>query len=172
MRVLALDLATRSGFAVDGPNTCPPIAGTYTLASKGSARGLSFLRFSEWLYEMIGAHDVGLVAYEAPIFGNVPMNKNTGTLLIGLGAMCEMMATSRNVAYFSAHIQTVRAHFVGAGRPAKPKEAVMGRCRMLGWDVPDHNAADAAAVWAYTKARFDKGFRLEAATPLFAKGAA
>lgn len=44
---------------------------------------------------------------------------------------------------------TVRKHFLQHGRPENPKLAVKNRCKLLGWDFEDDNAADACAVWCY-----------------------
>ena len=48
-------------------------------------------------------------------------------------------------------VADVRGLFIGRRnlKTDDAKAAVMRRCRQLGWDVADHNAADACALWAY-----------------------
>jgi hypothetical protein len=175
VKVLALDLSTRLGWCVDGADVLPPRTGTYRLPSAvGGNIGKPLLLYSEWLAAMLsGADKPALVAFEAPAMGGrgIVMNAETAALLVSLAGVTEMIAEAYGVACESAHVQTVRKHFVGSGRPPNAKKAVMDRCRLLGWAVADDNAADAAAVWAYAKARRDKTFRLESTTALFGRPA-
>ena len=97
------------------------------------------------------------------------MKAETAELLIGQASMAAVVAASYGLRPVRVASSTARHHFVGHGRPKNPKRAVLERCRVLGWDVPGHDAADACAVWAWAKATHDRSFRLEAATPLFGK---
>src|SRR5690606_34904388 len=105
-----------------------------------------------------------------PVLGNSGGKVFTSELLIGLAFMAGVVAASRRVRFERGHVQQVRRHFLGQGRPSNPKRAVMDRCRLLGWPVADHNCADAAALWCWAKSTYDKSFRVETGTPLF-KGA-
>lgn len=172
MRVLALDIATTTGFAVDGDGAAPR-TGTFRVRGGGNALGPAGFSFGQWLHNSIQAFEVEAVAFEAPLMGGkgVVMNANTSRLLIGLAFMVETVAHGSRMQCFEATVQQVRKHFLGHGRPSNPKQATIVRCRQFGWQVRDHNAADAAALWAYAKATLDPSFRLESTTPLFGRAA-
>lgn len=175
MRVLALDLSKNStGWAVDGETVCPPKTGTWRAPS--SEPGRIGLAFQSWLFEACKTWEVELLAYEAPAMGGrskgFVMNAETSLVLIGLAFTVECIAAARGIPPQTAHVQSVRRHFVGQGRPDRPKEVVRERCRLLGWPVNNTDESDAAAVWAWAKAKHDPSFRLEAATPLFGRPAA
>lgn len=174
MKILALDLATHVGWCVDGPEVVPPRAGAFKLRGGGTELGVAGLAFSEWLAEMVATWRPDAIAFEAPLMGGpgVVFNGRTARLLIGLAFVTEVVAASYATRCFEEHVQSVRRHFLGQGRPKDPKRATVERCRLLGWEVPDHNAADAAALWAFAKARLDRTFRLEATTPMFGRASA
>lgn len=174
-KVLALDISkNRTGWAVD-ETPGRPVCGSWS-GAKDMTPGRAGSLYAEWLVKMIKKHEPDVVALEAPLMGSrnraVKHNFDTSYILVGLAFMSEAVAASFRLVPKKAHVATVRKNFLGHGYPPDPKEAVMARCRLLGWDVPNHDAADAAAVWAWAKATHDKSFRYETATPLFAKGAA
>ena len=170
--VLALDLAKTTGFACDGPDIVPPVTGTYTIFVPNEVRGPGFLKFNEWLYDAVGLFGADLIAYEAPITQGGKHDRHEAILLIGLAAQVEMIAAAHGLPVVSPAINTIRAHFVNNGYPPNPKQAVLGKCRELGWETGgDDNRADAAALWDYTKSKFDKkNYSAVATSPLFANG--
>lgn len=179
MRVLALDIATTTGWAVDrsGDGGPSPLTGTKRLAAgsaDGARLGRAGLEFAKWLDGMIRLHAVETVAIEAPAMGGrgIVMSAVTARMLIGLAFTAEVVAASADVPVWEAAVSTARKNLLGTGRPADGKKAVVERCRLLGWQVKDHNAADAACLWALAKGRLDREWRLETATPLFRAGAA
>lgn len=171
MIVLALDVATKTGWCVDGPATCPPRAGVFALTGGADGIGRACYRFSEWLCQMFATWKPEVVSFEAPLMGGhgVVMNANTARLLISLCGHVESCAHGYGIRCLEEHVQSVRKSFLGHGRPDNPKKAVVERCKLLGWSVTDHNAADAVALWTHTKLHIDKAFRVEAATPMFSK---
>jgi hypothetical protein len=168
MIVLALDLATNTGWAVDRDAGGSPLTGLYRLIGGGRDRGHAFMKFDRWLFDMARQTKAELIAFEAPIVGGAPTNIDMALLLIGLAAHVEMVAASLDIRAVNAAVSTVRKFFTGSGRPTNPKKATLDRCKQLRWDVGgDHNRADAAALWTYTKATNDRTFRVETGTPLF-----
>jgi Holliday junction resolvasome RuvABC endonuclease subunit len=160
MRLLALDIATCSGWAVDPPGGGDrPLSGSFRAPSDGENYGRPFVAFTDWLDGMIQVHQPDIVAFEAPLVvggrnGTTrPTNAHTVRLLFGLASMAEMVAERRSVDSFECHIQTVRKHFVGSGRA--DKREVMQRCRVFGWAPVDDNAADACAIWSFAKATLE-----------------
>src|SRR5258708_11438499 len=94
MTVLALDLASVSGWTVGKPGGVP-LHGSIRFASVGASHETIFAKAIIWTEEMIDKHNPGLVVWESPM---PPMarhgasNINTSTILFGLpavlGAVC------------------------------------------------------------------------------------
>lgn len=146
----------------------------YALSWTGASEALpgrAGALYSEFLCNVIRTHEPQLIAYEAPVMGNrgggMTMNMEVAFVLIGLAFLTETIAASYKIRCVRAHVATVRKHLLGTGRPDNPKQAVMERCKLLGLDVANHDIADAAATWAWAKAKHDPTFRYETTTPLF-----
>jgi len=149
MALLALDIAGLCGWALGGPSDGGPRTGTWLLHGLddyGLDRSLATLH--ETVREFCRCHSVEIVAIEAPMMPQF-RSAHTAVALISLVAVARAAAQRHGARIRVVHVQSVRKHFVGSGRPDNPKRAVMERCRILGWPVADDNAADAAALWAY-----------------------
>lgn len=158
MKIVAFDIATNSGIAV-GIAGSNPVAWSENLG-KGCTEDARFSKVLAITSAVLAEHKPDLVAIEAPIGG-----KSTSHLLVGLAACVRGCVANRNIKLVSYHSGSVRKHFLGkalttrdfphlskaAGKMAI-KQAVMDRCSLLGWDVPDHDAADAAALYDYAAA--------------------
>lgn len=178
--VLGLDVATRTGWAINGPMSGVPIVGTFKAPrpegdkAEGFDLGPVFLAFRRWLDGMIVIHKPDTVAFEAPLnivhggSAKVLTNQNTIRLLFGFAALVEMCASEHGVPTYEANVGTIKRHFAGHGRA--DKAAMMARCRMLGWAVADDNQADAAALWAYVSALKNPKFSIMT-TPLYGRRA-
>ena len=176
--VLALDIATKTGFAHDSPEDGRPLTGVFRApAPEGDAEdgwefGRTFAGYRRWLVGLIGMVKPATVAFEAPlqiVQGNrskVRTNQNTIRILFGLAAITEMVIAEAGVRPYEANVMTVKRHFAGSGHA--DKAAMKARCRQLGWQIVDDNAADAAALWAYMKALEDPKWAPRS-TPLFAR---
>lgn len=147
--LLGLDIATKTGFAFGGTADGAPRTGVWRLPGLDANtidRSLSALH--ESVRQLCGAAGVEIVAIEAPLQID-SRSARTALGLISLCAVARAAAHRHGAQVRMVHVQSVRKHFVGNGRPANPKQAVMDRCDLLGWKFEDDNAADAAAVWAY-----------------------
>lgn len=191
--VLALDLATVSGWAIDGLNSvCPPRTGTFVMPQVQNRRyGRSMLSFERWLCAFIERERPQLVAYEAPLAPHEQKQQQlvmAGTqpppppfvpqrrpmiftdhiirILYGLVTITETVADALGCDYTRVTMFDARKHFTGQRTPENPKQVVWDRCRMLGWKIETLDESDAVAVWAYAKAKADRSFRLETG-PLF-----
>lgn len=155
MRVVALDIATRTGIAV-GDVGADPSAWSVDLGA-GKSEDARFAKLLATVDKLIRAEAPDLVAIEAPIGG-----PHASALLIGFVAIARGVCAARGVPVKAITSASVRKHFLGhvptvRGQSAKNKaaakkaikEQVMARCKLLGWDMPDHDAADAAACWDY-----------------------
>ena len=65
-KILALDLATKSGWACGSPDG-EPRYGTKVLPSTGEDIGRFAAAYNEWLLDMITLESPALIVFEAPI---------------------------------------------------------------------------------------------------------
>jgi len=144
-----------------------PVMGTQLLPPiiDREAFGRTFWSFDRWLRGAISLHQPTHVAYEAPLLhagASHQSSESVARLLLGLPAVCEMICHDLHREVCEAHLGSVRKWFCGTGRAKK--HDVLARCYSLDWLPRDHNAADAAAVWAYAswdlKIGPDLSFRL------------
>ena len=173
MIILALDIATNTGVAV-GQSGSNPTCWSVDLG-KGKSEDLRFSRLLSLTSTLITEHTPDLVAIEAPIGG-----RDTSHLLVGLAACVRGCVANRKLPLVSYHSSTIRKHFVGraittrdfpglskAKAKTQIKAVVMRQCQLLGIDAPDHDAADAAALFDYACAINAKGFQSKPAGGLF-----
>lgn len=169
--LLALDIATRTGWALGGPSDGSPRTGTWKLPGLDDMqldRSLQVLDDS--ITGLCKIARVEIVAIEAPL---MMQNRSAHTALglISCAAVARCAAQRHGARIVMAQVQTVRRHFVGHGRPDDPKRAVMDRCKLLGWTVADDNAADAAALWSFAMSANYRHWAPKS-TPLFGRAAA
>lgn len=151
--VLALDLATTTGWAVGEPGMLLA-HGMIRFASKGACHEAVFANAYDWLVDKIATYAPGLVVWEAPLPTSMKRGKtnaDTTTILFGLPAVIGA-CTYRNRIYDirKAETRAVRMHFIGQNPKRKEaKPMVIRQCKAQGWDVADDNEADALAIWSY-----------------------
>lgn len=169
--VMFLDLATTTGWAV-GPIGGKPVYGSHRIASPGASSPEVFSSFIAWLVDQLKVHAPRVVAYEAPLAPSIVKGKtnvNTVRRLMGLAAITEGVSYRMGIfTVLEATVQDVRGHFIGRRNlPGdEGKRAVIARCRQLGYEPKDDNAADALAGYDYTCAM--RNPKLAAlSTPLF-----
>jgi len=184
VKILALDIATQTGICV-GSSGADPRAWSINLGeapgrrlSKADKDRLDSQRFSNALrmaHGLIETHSPDLVIIEAFIGG-----QNASAYLIGLVACVRGCAFNRGVKTELVYPATVRKHFLGKAKTKrdfpglKPaaakiaiKQEVAARCRLLGWKVPDLDAADAAATWDWACATHVKSYQAKPMGGLF-----
>jgi Holliday junction resolvasome RuvABC endonuclease subunit len=170
--LLGLDLSTsNTGFAFGDENSLSPKCGAWRLPG---ADEMVINQTLNRLFDSIAAlaksikpTTVVIEAFIAPTAGS---NFHTIQALIQCAGVARLAATRAGAEVILISSQSVRKVFLGQGRPDNPKQAVIARCKALGWNVDNHDAADACACWAYGMAKKypDWASRL---TPLFAEGA-
>jgi len=143
VKVLAFDTATVTGCAFGVAGTTPKLWSVDLGKVDWPIRFSKTLRMTAFY---LREYQPDLVAVEQFV-GGPKSNPN----LVGLVACVLGEATRLGVRTVTYYPSTVRSHFLGGIRGKGPiKSQVFARCRMLGWDVKDTDAADAAALWDYT----------------------
>lgn len=149
MKVLALDIATVSGWAI-GDGIAAPRSGVFGLPGTGDNIGRYLLHWAEWFEAKLEAEKPTEVVFEAPILPKMT-NLATTRKLQGLAGVTEMICEAREIPVFEAMASNVRRLFLGRSWPKKGgrdglKIAVMAGCRQRGWNPLDDNEADALAI--------------------------
>ena len=170
--ILALDLATRTGWALGRPGDATPLSGSVRFAREGASMGAVFAGCRNWLGQFLDEHDdVELIVFEAPmdpmLFVGRPRRPETARQLIGLAAIVEERTYDRGYDVREARVSDIRRHFIGANLKRRAaKDATIEACRRLGWAPVDDNAADALALWHYQASILDPKLALQT-SPLF-----
>jgi hypothetical protein len=144
--VLALDLATTTGWALRSANG-QIISGSISFRpSRYDGGGMRYLRFGAWLESMAAdAASIDVIHYE-----EIRRHLSTdaahvhGGLLATLTAWCEQ----HSIPYQGVPVGTIKRHIAGKGNA--DKQAVIEAVRARGFHPADDNEADALAIllWA------------------------
>lgn len=175
--ILALDLASRTGWALGKVYDRVPQSGSIRFAKPGAGMGPIFAHYRMWLNRMAEENKIDVVVFESPMTPAHMLGKTNITTirtLMGLPAITEEAFFSRGLGearYYDvreAKVTDIRRHFLGGTRHkrATAKAMTIAACRRLGWSPQDDNAADALALWHYQASIFEPRFALQT-SPLF-----
>lgn len=171
-RILALDLASRTGWACGLPNEDKPRSGSVRFAREGASLGAIYTGCRQWLADFLATNpDVRLIVFEAPMAPQHMAGFTTAHIirvLIGLCAVVEEYGHAGGYDVREAKVSDVREHFIGSNRIKRKaaKAATIEGCHGLGWAPCDDNAADALALWHYQASVFVPKLALQT-SPLF-----
>lgn len=162
--VLAMDIATKMGWALHKPGMPKPFFGTVQFPSSPLLVGESMEAMREFLTRQHELHG-GLtdIIFEAQHVATQKKKRKDGSeetrtidmnvirKLIALAAMAEWFAHCIGARCFQVHIGTWRKHFCGTGKLTRDraKQIAMDEARRLGIDPPDDNAAEACGILDY-----------------------
>ena len=141
--ILALDLATKCGYAIGRPNAV--ISGVWDFKQgRFAGGGMRYVEFERKLDEVHAAGAITEVAFEEVRFHNaVDAAHVHGGLLAILTAWCE----KRGIPYKGVPVGTIKKFWTGSGNASK--ERMVEAARLYGYEPQDHNEADALAVLHY-----------------------
>lgn len=166
--VLALDLATVTGWAIWKPGMDRPHFGALRLPANPQevGRPMEGLRvlltdlnkkygpITDFVFE---AQHVDMGSRPGQKKGGI--NPETLYRLFGLGALVEWVAYRLEARCFKAHLSQWRKHFIGRGAGFKdqdPKQMAIAKCEELGWFTAETDAAEACGVLDYYVAQLAK----------------
>lgn len=149
--IFAFDVASNMGVA-EGRAGARPRLYSERLVKDGDNEGDAFARAIKWVKQRTDLDRPDFAYIEAPIPAvalSGRTNAATLAMLWGLAACVEGTLRARNIPTKRVNIQRVRKAFIGQGNlpGAEAKRRTMVLCKALGWEPPNHDAADAAAVW-------------------------
>jgi hypothetical protein len=179
MNVLALDLATNTGFARGEPGR-EPAFGSIRFGKPNASHDAIFGHALDWLIaETRQDNRPDVIVYESPIPGHSKWGQTNAAsleILNGLIAITRAVAFMRSI--FDVRTYTVgevRKYFIGPGgartKGREAKALIVRKCRLLRWDAKNDNEGDALALWSYACALIDPRTGVKV-TPLFSRGAA
>lgn len=171
--ILALDIATRTGFAI-GHIGGQPTGNSIRFGNASNNDDIIFGAAIAWLADYLTPHPrPDVLAIEAMLspaaMGRMRNSAAVRDRLAGLQGALRGTASLRGIKrVYLCDVGDVRMHFIGTRtlKREAAKNATMAQCQRLGWACRDDNAADALAVWSYACARIDPSTALRT-TPLF-----
>lgn len=148
LKILALDLGTKTGWAVCLPDRTITSGTAEFKNDRWQGGGMRFLRFKQWLTEikqMASGLDAVFIE-EVRRHAGVDAAHAYGGFLAHVTAWCE----HHTIPYEAVPVGTIKRHATGKGNANK--EAMILAARKRGFNPADDNEADALAIldWAMT----------------------
>lgn len=153
MKILALDLATRTGFATwDGTRRESGFVDFVT--KRGESPGMRFVRFSRWIDEMVRVvigpdGPEGIVFYEQPF---VMRSGAAAEISLGFATRVQEACAAHGVEHQPIGGSTLKKWTTGKGNAKKPAMIAAVNERFGPPFVSDDNEADAIALLEYARA--------------------
>ena len=145
MNLLALDLATRTGWAVSEDGRITSGVQTFDLR-RGESPGMRYLRFRRWLPE-VGAR-AELIVYEQTVQGPGSIAREIAT---GMATDVQAYCAERGIDHQPVWASTLKKFVTGKGNAKKP--AMYEHARARGWleymTDGDDNEIDARCLLHY-----------------------
>ena len=144
--VLALDLGSRTGWALYHPDGTITSGTVAFKPGRFEGGGMAFVRFKAWLDELFGnTEQLAVIHFEE-------VRRHIGTTAAhvygGFLAHLTAWAEAKGIPYQGVPVGTIKRHATGKGNANK--QAVIQAMKAKGHDPGDDNEADALAIlyWA------------------------
>ena len=152
--IIGLDVAGNTGIAEGIPGSTPHLYSQRFLLEDDNPPIQAFGRATAWAARRYREINPIAVFVEATIPDTALHGRthhNAQMIKLGLYACLTGIAVARGIPVFAVNIAKYRKAFTGHGglTGADGKRFVRDQCRLLGWDPPDLDASDAAAVWSW-----------------------
>jgi crossover junction endodeoxyribonuclease RuvC len=148
MKILAIDPATKLGYAYTKDSGKPAHGTEEFHNSQWDGAGVRFLKFKAWLETF---NELDLVAYEAVEFTSFGQAISMYNRWIGvLQTHCE----ENNIPYTGYPVGTIKKFWTGKGSASK--KDMIAAARERGFNPKDDNAADALAIYHLALDSFGK----------------
>ncbi|MES2695095.1 MAG: hypothetical protein V4773_16600 [Verrucomicrobiota bacterium] len=150
--ILALDLATSTGWAYGSPGTKHLEFGSLRFGKPGADRAGKYRTFRTWLSMHLSTHPAELVVFESAASATAMSGRTTMDIIKWLVGMCEHLEEFcyERVELREGKTSDVRNYFIG-NNPKREiaKAKTIEKCRSFGWNVANDDEADACALWCY-----------------------
>lgn len=145
MNILALDCATRLGWAtLDRTGSVQSGLQVFDLR-RGESAGMRWLRFTAWLHQMHELDHFNVIAYEQA------HHRGGAATAVGVGftTCIDQFAAHAKIETMPVHTATIKKHATGRGNA--DKQAMIAAARGRGWSVTDDNVADALFILDFAR---------------------
>jgi hypothetical protein len=166
--ILALDIATTTGWARGAVGSPPRDAGSIMFGRPGASNNAVFGHALTWIADYLEPAGIAsgrprptmlvLEAMLPPGAKAGATNRDTRDRLAGLHGIMRAVAHLRGIYEINeVSVGDVRAHFIGDRtlKRDRAKREVLLRCHQLGWPAEDDNAGDALALWSFACSLID-----------------
>lgn len=148
MRILALDVGQRTGFAERNSESPSPVwaaSGAVDFKWENYGYGRRLWQFSQWLMDGFRWESLDAVVYEIPNQRGGPATR----MLIGLTSVIELKCAAMNVDCLGVALTTLKKYATGKGN-TKGKAAMMARAsEIMGQPIDSDDEADAICLLSY-----------------------
>ena len=152
LAILALDLATTTGWAAIDPQGRVTSGSQKFALAKGETEGVRWMRFRKWIRTMLELSGARLVAREQMLLVALP--GAAAKLAAGLHTVVEEEIAERGLEGSCVHAGTLKKWATGKGNAQKPAMIAEAE-RRYGLEGLTHDQADALLILAW--AREDAG---------------
>lgn len=163
MRILALDLATKTGWALQANDRKESGVQDFSV-ERGESAGMRFVKFNRWLNaiamesvattpagQTIRCPAVDLIVYEMPhLRGGA-----AAEVLSGFSTRVHEFCALNNVNHQSVHSQSLKKFITGKGNASKEDVMRVVRAFDNTLSIIDDNHADALALLAYARHHYE-----------------
>jgi len=168
--ILALDLATVTGWAFGSPGEMPQ-SGIVRFGRPNPSHGEIAADAIAWIIEFLSEMKPVQIVFEQPLppnFTGGHTTLKTGMVTMGLPFLLQGIAYKFGIFNVEGvRVSDVRSFFIGENmKSEEAKRLTFERCQKLGFAPKDDNQSDALALWCYQCAKIkpELAHRL---TPLF-----
>ena len=147
MNILALDCATKTGWATSTNGTVTESGVQDFTKQRGDSNGIMFLRFRRWLAGMCDDAAPDVIAYERAHYRGGAATE----VCVGLTTRVQEAAAGRaGCECITVPTMTLKKHATGHGNASKG-DMIVAAAAILGREPIDDNEADAVliAAWAW-----------------------
>ena len=164
MRILALDLGTCTGWAINDDGVIRSGMEDFT-PKKGDHIGQRYLDFHSWIDEMLDSYELDYVYYEMPHM----RGRRATEVLHGFLAHLQHMCAWFSMDSVGVHSGTIKKFATGNGRASKEDMIVKANCFLHDYNksplenintmitnrvITDDNEADAICLLKYAESQF------------------
>lgn len=144
------DVAGRTGYAYGPAHARNPVAGFWDLPELNDRdRPRACAGLYAAVFHTVRANGITIAAIEHPLHKGSAHGDEGLTMLSGAAQAAAVNGGAKLI--LMPYPATWRKVFLGIAFPKNPKETCVAHCRALGWAIDDHNAGDAAGIWAWAK---------------------
>ena len=141
---MALDLGTKTGFAVLRADGKVESGQAKFELKDGEGQGARYVKFRRWLVEMKQAHpELAEIIYEQ-VMGHGAFQVISAHVYGGMLATLQAFGEHHQIAYRGVGVSTIKKQFAGHGKASKTD--VIRQCEALGFRPCSDNEADAIAL--------------------------